>query len=662
MVIRWMKASMPLAQLLTRSSIIKYRTFRTLFSIEVAPDTDKGYRFMKKFFFISLLAFTLNVSGQSVSIINLDNYIKHEINDTISVIVSDASKVGIATNDGNLLVPVEYDDALLSVHTDRDYGKELFFLVSKNDKWGIVSNKRVYVDPKFDQFDDVAGKMLSYMMDGRYGVVTLKGKVILPAEYDVVNFYSTSWLTSCDFITALKDQQWSVTGYYNLNQVDVAFSIDALETTECIVTIGDEEYRLVSAFYGGFAKVCKDNLYGMVNPQGEFVVPVEYDGLTALGNRFFVVEKDKKCGLYRNDGKQLAPCSYNMLIGLTPDSLHVVMSKGDNLYKIDLDGHVHKQASVDDLKAKYDPWVLDCNNGQAIVYIDRKPCVMAYDGTVIIPTKYSTIKMANEIGIFGILDNKKYYKVADKTGLFAAFDEKGVQLTDFKYTDIHYAGGDKDAFAVATVVGGKLKCGVCDSTGREIIPLEYESIKASKGDVFAFKRNGKYGIVNTNNKVIIPFELDSVTTNLGIINTRMIAIKKGSKWALLDGEGKRLTDYVFEFDGSKLVSQSATLMSDFFEGMGAAVSHSKYGYFDSKGQLVIPCIYEYGQDFSCGLAVVENADRQYGFIDKKGKMIIPFVFDFASSFDPTTIKAKARLNDQRVMINLKGEVVANEWP
>ena len=617
---------------------------------------------MKKCFLLPLLGLALNVSGQSVRTVNLDNYTKYEINDTLYFISTDAPKYGVATSDGKLLVPVEYDDAVRDACTHYDYGKELFFLMAKNDKWGIVSNKKVYVEPEYDLFYDLADKFVSFKKNGKFGIVTLRGRVILPGQYDEVAFYATSFFSKCDFIAARKGQQWSITGGYNLNQVDVDFPVKAQEDN-CYATIGGENYQIISAFYGDFAKVSKDDLYGMVNPRGKFVVPVEFSGISALGDKFFVVQKDNQCGLYRTDGKQLAPCSYDASLGVSFDSLHVLMSKNDKIYEVDIDGNVRKKASVNDLKAKYDPWVLDCNNGQAIVYIEGKPCVMAYDGTVIIPVKYKSIKMANETGIFGLSpDEKTYYKVADKTGLFAAFDEKGVRLTEFKYEDIHYVGGDKEAFAVAAKVGGKAKCGVCDSNGREIIPLEYDNIGAAEGNVFAMKRNGKYGIVNTGNKIVVPFEIDEVKTDFGITESKMIAIESGGKWALTDGDGNRLTDYVFDLVACELTSQGAVLRRDYSEGMGLATSQSKYGYIDSRGQLAIPCIYKFGWNFSCGLAAVQDDNNQYGYIDKTGKTAIPFVFEFASSFDPVTKTAKVRLNDQQVIINTKGEVVANSWP
>lgn len=48
---------------------------------------------------------------------------------------------------------------------------------------------------------------------------------------------------------------------------------------------------------------------------------------------------------------------------------------------------------------------------------------------------------------------------------------------------------------------------------------------------------------------------------------------------------------------------------------------NKYGYENSKGKLVIPCIYSTAGDFSDGLALVQNK-KGTSFIDKKGKIVL----------------------------------------
>ena len=614
--------------------------------------------------YVLLLCYSLRVSAQNGTFINLNDYRTSELNDTLNILISENLKFGIATKDGKLLIPVEYDDLSKAVYTDNSYGKELFFLLSKDNKWGIASNKRVYVEPQYDDLLYSAGKMLSYEKDGKIGVVTLKGRDILHPEYDIVKFYSNSWFSPCDFIAACKNGQWSITGYHNLNQVDVAFDdVDASDDSECRVTIGGGDYALTSAFFGGYANLSQNELYGMVDPQGNIVVPVEFDKVSDIGRDIFVVEKNELYGLYRN-GKPLAQPIYNMFMGFREDSLCLIMYKDDCAYEIDLSGKASRQPSVSDLKSKYDPWVIDCDNGQAIVYVAGHPCVMSYDETIIIPPQYRQIDPANSMSLFGGfgLGEKIYYKVGNDHGKRAAFDEKGKQLTDFIYDDLRYVGGNKEAFAVGVVEGDVVRCGICDSTGREIIPLEYDHFGKAKGDLFAMKKNGKYGIVNTDNKIVYPFEIDSVVTYFSLNkNSHLLAFTKGGKWALMDDKGNQITDFVFDYEDNDLIAQSVTLSEDYAEDMGVVMNEDcKYGFLDRKGQLTIPCVYEYANSFTCGLAAVENTERQYGYIDKKGNIVIPFIYDFATEFDPVTKTAKVRLNDNSVYIDLKGNVVKDQ--
>jgi hypothetical protein len=52
----------------------------------------------------------------------------------------------------------------------------------------------------------------------------------------------------------------------------------------------------------------------------------------------------------------------------------------------------------------------------------------------------------------------------------------------------------------------------------------------------------------------------------------------------------------------------------------------KWGYIDTTGKEIIPCVYEEARDFADGLAAVGKDDK-WGYIDKTGKEIIPCLFD-----------------------------------
>ena len=50
----------------------------------------------------------------------------------------------------------------------------------------------------------------------------------------------------------------------------------------------------------------------------------------------------------------------------------------------------------------------------------------------------------------------------------------------------------------------------------------------------------------------------------------------------------------------------------------------KYGYKDSKGNVVIPFKFHFAHDFSDGMAIVVNESGEVGYINTKGELAIPY--------------------------------------
>ena len=59
--------------------------------------------------------------------------------------------------------------------------------------------------------------------------------------------------------------------------------------------------------------------------------------------------------------------------------------------------------------------------------------------------------------------------------------------------------------------------------------------------------------------------------------------------------------------------------------------NGKWGFVDGAGFSVIPCIYDWVEHFSEGLAECGLSGKS-GFINKTGKLVIPFVYDEVESF------------------------------
>ncbi|EAY27869.1 WG repeat-containing protein [Microscilla marina] len=67
------------------------------------------------------------------------------------------------------------------------------------------------------------------------------------------------------------------------------------------------------------------------------------------------------------------------------------------------------------------------------------------------------------------------------------------------------------------------------------------------------------------------------------------------------------------------------------EGRRLVLNYGKYGFLNSKNEVVIPLQYDYADDFKEGVACVAK-NGKYGFIDEQGKVVIPLQYDGAAFF------------------------------
>jgi len=61
--------------------------------------------------------------------------------------------------------------------------------------------------------------------------------------------------------------------------------------------------------------------------------------------------------------------------------------------------------------------------------------------------------------------------------------------------------------------------------------------------------------------------------------------------------------------------------------------NGKYGFKDSKGNVVIPFKFHFAHDFSDGMAIVVNESGEVGYINTKGELAIPYQYDTMAESD-----------------------------
>ena len=213
---------------------------------------------------------------------------------------------------------------------------------------------------------------------------------------------------------------------------------------------------------------------------------------------------------------------------------------------------------------------------------------------------------------------------------------------------------------------------------------EHDTLSTSFSEgLAAIKLKGKWGFINQNGKLVIPYQFDEVQKFSGGVAT----VKVGDLWGVINPEGKWIIQPVnkypiqfFQGIGLSLIDNigdpipiiyywdksghlvgssynQPQLAKEFQEEMAiieipwrawqekrdvypvVAISEdssvysigSKCGFQDKQGKVVIKPQFDGCQSFSQGLAAV-RVDKKWGYINKTGKFIISPQFDFADSF------------------------------
>lgn len=255
-------------------------------------------------------------------------------------------------------------------------------------------------------------------------------------------------------------------------------------------------------------------------------------------------------------------------------------------------GYINERG-VETIECKYDIAYPFMESGVTVVGNN-----VGKDAEGIIQYKYGLIdKRGNEITELqydlAMPSTNKLIAVAKKVGEDSrGFDEynwgfvneEGKQIVNYiyqyeTYTSIYNTMQDRD-FAIVSVKTKekdsfghyKYNYGVIDSTGKEVIPVsdqrigknEYE--KVGNENLLVVERNGKYGVLNFENEIVVPFEYDDAKK---FSDEGLAAVKKNGMWGYIDEEGKvkipfqyqeadsfgeRGWAFVKEYDKSKFIS------------------------------------------------------------------------------------------------------------
>lgn len=368
-------------------------------------------------------------------------------------VVEKNGKMGAVNEQGVMIVPAIYDDAL--------YFNEGFMPVKRNNLWGVVDTLgNEVVAPLYDEIFEFKNGHAVVHKYGKSGLINSTGKLVIPFDYD-----SDMGITQYDGYSIVKSN--NKYGVMSHNGLSIAGTV----------------YDMIQPYSEGIAQVQKNGKKGYIDASGYEVVRPEYDDVRPFYEGRARVQQDGKYGFVNADGKVAVPIVYDGAKERFNEGFAGVL-KGDNWGFVNTDGKVV-------IPTVYEQ-VDNFSEGYARVKRGVKEGFVDTTGKVAITLSYDKVGKFSE-GYAPIMK-------ADKQGnkLWGFIDKKGIISIPLQFL---WAGNFSNG--LAWVVNEQEKYGFVDISGNLVIPFEFDDAREFSEGYAAVRKNNKWGFIDTAGKFAV---------------------------------------------------------------------------------------------------------------------------------------------------------------
>ncbi len=553
---------------------------------------------------------------------------------------------GYVNKNGKLVIDYQYVEAF-------DFKNGIAKVSPDGHKWAIINKSGRYISKFYDNISDFENGVAIVRQGSYYGFIDRSGKLLsgwyekvekmdsslyrvkkseryalVSAGYQVTKWYDNIERYNEDYWLAQDGDKYAflnkygayVVGWYNKLWIDP-------QNPEIILVQNGNKYGFynvknfyISAMYDslvfseGIAMVKLQSKYGFINLFGKQITKIEFDRATPFHNSIATVEKDGKVSYINPEGKLLINwIDKDVIVKSPPPGLYLV-KVGDKYGFQTING---KRV----IPAIYD-YAEPFSEGLALVKFEPQKMLIDTMGNLKPLSAYPgdpTIRLD-----WGYRHSGKPIIVTTwKT--IAFINPEGKKVLFVPYQDAESFKGGR-----AKVYKGD-KFNYIDKKGNLL--GEWQEIP---DDYHVAEHNGKFGYINKNNRLVIPYKFDyGYDFHNGIAKVRI-----GNKWGYINKQGDLITDLFDE-------------ISDFEDGIAITRQGNKYAIINQDGQ-VISHWFDHIYPFHQGIARVKN-DGKYNFINKAGKLISSQWFEDADDFYEGL--AKIKLNGKWGFINTEGKIV-----
>ncbi|WP_289046724.1 WG repeat-containing protein [uncultured Olleya sp.] len=207
---------------------------------------------------------------------------------------------------------------------------------------------------------------------------------------------------------------------------------------------------------------------------------------------------------------------------------------------------------------------------------------------------------------------------ANKNEYVGFIDYNGTEIIPFKYS-IAYVLSE----GLIAVFNGN-KWGFIDRKGILKIPFKFSSASNFSEGLceISIKKNNqyKYGFINKKGEFVIKPKYNSVNS----FSEGFASVKLNNKWAFIDNKGKPITPFKYSQVGEFEKGITSVSKDCFIDVSGdCALGRSTKGFINSKGEEIVPVIFDQARVWDKINAIEVQQGRSSGLYDFNGNVVVP---------------------------------------
>lgn len=464
---------------------------------------------------------------------------------------------------------------------------------------------------------------------------------------------------------------------YEKNVIEQIIDLNGNLKTDKLEGIKFIPFQQIREFSDSCFRVCRNNLWGIINKKGDLVLNCQYNVIYDLTEKGAIVAntiiemRTEKCdvvlelgfenyGLIGADGQTLIPMQYTSFINIA-NNLYVVKKSinGFNDFAYGLYDIEKKQESIPCIYSSIEHVgnnvfktaieVVSFEQSNLKWYKSKEKrrkfikCLLDVNGRSIINCNETLISFPSAL----ICEKSdKYYLVCQesKQGLM---DLNGKLIIEPKYKTIEtfYDGLAIVSICIPDNKNSNIevhKLGLININGTEILSCEYDEITRFRKGITCYKNNNLYDLINKNGKILI----NSCEIIYEVSNSdELFIVSKNEKYGVINSIGTLTIPMIYDnIDSHSSNNEEIKIL--------IAKIGDKYGVIDFKGNICIPFVYDAINQFYDGISrfeiINEEGDLKTGYINSQNKVVIPAIYDEGCNFclgDETHVYSIIEVND-----------------